>query len=81
MQAHLKVDTQTCKTDPKGKKQLHLFQFSQDQLNMDYKCEECECIEDKVPNADQCNKRGTLACGACICDDGWKGKENHTTPD
>ena len=59
--------------NPTGTKNIHLFAFQNDQLQLPYKCEECECGEAAVPNAPECNTQGTLVCGGCKCNAGYKG--------
>ena len=69
---------ENCKRiNKKGKvsKALELFGFKKDTLNFELKCEECEnCKVEKRENANECNRRGTLECGGCTCNEGYKGK-------
>ena len=50
-----------------------MFQFGDDDLDIEYKCETCKCDKEKVPQAPECSKNGTLICGGCQCDSGFKG--------
>ena len=74
-QAHLSANKDACKKNPTDKKNIHLFQFSQDSLDLTYKCEECSCGE-KKPKAEECSGKGNLTCGGCECETGYKGKIN-----
>ena len=56
-----------------GTKKIHMFQFGDDDLDIEYKCETCKCDKEKVPQAPECSKNGTLICGGCQCDSGFKG--------
>ena len=48
-----------------------MFQFEEDKLEISYQCETCGCTETK--KAPECSQHGTLVCGVCKCDDGFKG--------
>ena len=71
----MSADKSVCKEhDGKnGTKNIHMFQFSDDDLDIEYKCETCLCDAKKVPQAPECSKNGTLICGGCQCDLGYKG--------
>ena len=58
----------------KVSKALELFGFKKDTLNIELKCEECENCKIKRANAIECNGQGTLECGGCTCNEGFKGK-------
>ena len=64
------------KINKKGKvsKALELFGFKKDTLNFELKCEECEnCKVSPQEKAVECNRQGTLECGGCTCNEGYKG--------
>ena len=67
------MDKDTCKKNATGRKNIHLFQFSEDQLDLDYKCETCKCKENEVRDAPECSHKGSLVCGGCRCHLGYKG--------
>ena len=58
--------------EPNGTKEIRLFQFEEEKLRLDYACETCQCF-DLEKNATECSTHGTLECGACQCNKGWKG--------
>ena len=74
-QAFLSAEKSVCKKndDKEGTKKIHMFQFSDNDLEIKYKCEKCKCDDEKVTRAPECSKNGTLICGGCQCDPGFKG--------
>jgi len=73
----LQVDKDTCveKAGAIGHETVSLFQFSEDKIDFDYTCQTCDCSENNVPNAPECSFQGSLVCGVCECNQGFKG--NH----
>ena len=73
----LNVDKGTCveKAGASGTETVSLFQFSEDKIDFDYQCQTCDCSGDKVLNAPECSLQGSLICGVCECNKGFKG--NH----
>ena len=71
----LRVDKDTCveEADKIGNETVSLFQFSEDKIDFDYKCQTCDCSGNKVPNAPECSLQGSLICGVCECNQGFKG--------
>lgn len=73
----LNVDKDTCVEKAGAKKAGHetvsLFQFSEDKIDFNYKCQTCDCSENNVPNAPECSLQGSLICGVCECNQGFKG--------
>ena len=74
----LHVDKDTCveeamKKAIEGHDTVSLFQFSEDKIDFDYKCQTCDCSENNVPNAPECSLQGSLICGVCECNQGFKG--------
>lgn len=53
-----------------------MFQFENENLELPYECEMCDCAETPEKDAPACNRKGNLVCGACQCQDGWKGINN-----
>ena len=74
-QAYLRADKSVCQRNEstEGRKKIQLFQFSDDALDINYKCAKCECDDAPVPQADECSNKGTLICGGCQCEPGFKG--------
>ena len=77
LQVKLNVDKGTCveKAGASGTETVSLFQFSEDKIDFDYQCQTCDCSGDKVLNAPECSLQGSLICGVCECNKGFKG--NH----
>ena len=71
----LRVDKDTCvqKGGKIGRETVSLFQFSDDKIDFTYKCQTCDCNENKILNAPECSTKGTLICGVCQCNEGFKG--------
>ena len=73
----LHVDKDTCVekagAEKAGHETVSLFQFSEDKIDFDYKCQTCDCSENNVPNAPECSLHGSLICGVCQCNQGFKG--------
>ena len=71
----MSAEKSVCKKsdDKEGTKKIHMFQFSDNDLEIKYKCEKCKCDKEKVNRAPECSKNGTLICGGCQCEPGFKG--------
>ena len=71
----LRVDKDTCVQEGvrTGRETVSLFQFSDDKIDFTYKCQTCDCNENKILNAPECSTKGTLICGVCQCNEGFKG--------
>ena len=71
------VDKDTCVRVQEGvaidRETVSLFQFSDDKIDFTYKCQTCDCNENKILNAPECSTKGTLICGVCQCNEGFKG--------
>ncbi|XP_031572666.1 integrin beta-1-like [Actinia tenebrosa] len=68
------VTSQKCSEDMPDK--IHLrTAFGEVDIGLEYICDcECEHRDNKVFKSDHCSSHGTLMCGLCDCDEGWKGR-------
>ena len=73
MKLHVDKDTCVQKGGAIGRETVSLFQFSDDKIDFTYKCQTCDCNENKILNAPECSTKGTLICGVCQCNEGFKG--------
>lgn len=49
---------------------------SNHQLTVELGCEQCQCENGvKIPNAQECDSKGTFHCGGCICDQDRVGRQ------
>ena len=53
-----------------------MFQFENEDLDLPYECETCDCAKYPEVNAKVCHEKGNLTCGACQCMDGYKGRKS-----
>ena len=70
-----KDNCEDIKNNVSGRTGIKLHGITNEEIEFDFKCEECECADHPtIEDAEECSSNGTFVCGGCDCKKGFTGK-------